>query len=789
MKKDVRFPAFWFKRLEKIRRIMRLTVLFMLAGIMQISANVYSQGNKMSVKFSDITLTKLFWEVQRVTDFVFVYGTDDLQENTKPISISMEDATIHEFMKEALKGTGLTYTEIDKVVVIKKDEKKEQSTKIKSGKPQEQEPKGKKITGKVKDKNGTTLPGVNILVKGTTIGVPTDTDGNFELLLPEDKNRIQVSFVGFVTQEVEVGNESDFLIVLESDMQNLDNIVVTGYQTLSRERANGSFVSVKSADLDKQIGATSLSEKLQSGMLPGVVIDNDNNITIRGKSSLNASTAPIIVLDGFPTETSINNINPNDIESITVLRDAAAASIWGARASNGVIVVTTKSGKGIRVVKDGKTKNKAAFDFSSSVRITEMPDLNDLRLASGATTVDYQLEQLDMGYWNLEGSGYSQGQSLVFEAYRKQHQGLISESEANAIYDQLRRNNFYDEGADLFFRNSLSQQYNLAVSGATELNNYYVSVNYQNNKPYSKGNNDESLNFTIKNSMQLLPQLRFDVTVGGRYRKAEINGINAYDLTGVDAYERILDDNGNYIPSSTQGYTREQMSFEEAKDWEAKGHHSWMFNLKQEYDNKDKTSDYFSPRVNLALSYNILEGLKFDSKFVVEQSNTEVEEFNNTNTYQTRRLINYFTLIEEGKLNYQLPNGPILYTTNEKMSYYALRNQLSFDRSFNDDKHQISAILGTEVNRHLYKRSGQLYCNYDRDKLLFDLIDSKSLADGSKINFKGSPAIFQNDWHLRHVENENRYFSVYTNGSYTYNQKYTVAASHVLTNQICSVLM
>ena len=778
MKKDVRFPAFWFKRLEKIRRIMRLTVLFMLAGIMQISANVYSQGNKMSVKFSDITLTKLFWEVQRVTDFVFVYGTDDLQENTEPISISIEDATIHEFMKEALKGTGLTYTEIDKVVVIKKKEKKEQSSKIKQEEPQEQEPKGKKITGKVKDKSGTTLPGVNILVKGTTIGVPTDANGNFELLLPEDKNRIQVSFVGFVTQEVEVGKESDFLIVLESDIQNLDNIVVTGYQTLSRERATGAFVSVKSADLDKQIGSTSLTDKLQSGMLPGVLIDKNNNITIRGKSSINASTAPVIVLDGFPIESGIDNINPNDIESITVLRDAAAASIWGVRASNGVIVITTKSGKGIQAPGDAKVRNNAKFDFSSTLNISKMPDLDDLRLADGPTTVDYHLEQIEKGYWNLNETGYSDGLSLVMDAKRKQHQGLISEAEANSIFNQLRSNNIFDEATDLFFRNSVSQQYNLSVLGATEISNYYASVNYQNNKSYSIGNNNESLNFMVKNSFNLLQKLRFDLIISGNYNKGEQNGISLYSLKDYNAYERILDDNGNYVPSWSNGPSSNQMTLAEAQELEAKGYHNWTYNLKQDFDNKDNSYNSFSPRINLGLHYGIIDGLTFDSKFVYEQRDYKKESYYNTETWYSRDWINKFTLYENGNLTYQFPNGPTLFITNNKMNAYSLRNQFNFNRSFNNSKHEVIAILGTEVSRNIHRSHGQLYNNYDKDKLTYDYIDQRGLAGGKYYNWRGQPGYYSvHNWELRRTEIENRFFSAYGNASYTYNQKYTISAS------------
>jgi TonB-linked SusC/RagA family outer membrane protein len=778
MKKDVSLLFFGIKRLGKIRRIMRLIVLLLFAGIMQISASVYSQGNKMDVKFSNITLSKLFWEVQRNTDFVFVYGTDDLEEVKKPISVDMEDVSIREFMDEVLKGTGLTYKEVENVVVIKKAEKANRKKKPATEKQAPQQEEGKKITGTVTDHDGVTLPGVNIMVKGTTIGAPTDENGNFELLVPEDKNRIVVSFIGFVTQEVEIGNKSNFRIALESDIQELDNIVVTGYQTLSRERATGAFVSVKSEDLDKQIGSTTLAEKLQGGMLPGVLIDQNNNITIRGKSSLNASTVPVIVLDGFPIETSIDNINPNDIESITVLRDAAAASIWGVRASNGVIVITTKSGKGKRIMGNAKTKNKASFDFSSTLRISQMPDLDDLRLADGATTVDYHLEQIERGYWNLNSFEHSQGQSLVLDTYRKQHQGLLSEAEANAIYNQLRSNNILNEATELFFRNSLSQQYNLSVSGASELNTFYVSVNYQSNKAYSIGNDKEVLNFMVNNKMQLLPKLRFDLIISGNYNKGTGNGISMYDLSRYHAYERILDDNGNYIPSFTRGLSSNSMTLEKAKEWEALGYHNWTYNLKQEFDNNDKTYSSFTPRVNVGLLYDIMEGLSFDSKFMFEKNDYKNESYYNMGSWYSRDWINKLTLYDNGNLIYQLPNGPTLFIANSNTNVYSFRNQLNFKRSSNDEMHQVSAILGTEVTRSIYKNYGRLYNNYDREKLTYDFIDAKGLSGGKYKLWDGRTAYYSVHNHqLKTNEVENRFFSVYSNASYTYNQKYTLSAS------------
>lgn len=199
------------------------------------------------------------------------------------------------------------------------------------------------------DQDGLSLAGVNVIVKGTTHGTTTDSEGKFNLEVKE-KDVIVCSFIGYATQEITVTNQTFLDIRLEEDIASLSEVVIvsTGYQSLPKERATGSFVQVDNSLVNRRVSTDLISrlEDVTSGLIFNRNVNGrTNDISIRGQSTLFANTKPLIVIDNFPYDGDLNTINPNDVESITVLKDAAAASIWGARAGNGVIVITTRKGK------------------------------------------------------------------------------------------------------------------------------------------------------------------------------------------------------------------------------------------------------------------------------------------------------------------------------------------------------------------------------------------------------------------------------------------------------------
>ncbi|WP_172677379.1 carboxypeptidase-like regulatory domain-containing protein [Marinifilum fragile] len=362
---------------------MKLTLMFLLVGVLQLSASVHAQNGKLNVQVENMQLSELLWQLQEESSVVFIYQTDDVKD-VKDISVDMSAASITDILNEVLKGTDLDYVVDEEVVVIKKKEI------VPVPAVEEKQQEKRTIKGKVTDKDGFPLPGVSVVIKGTSTGVATDIDGNYSLELESDKEVLIFSFVGMLPQEVLYNGQSIQNITLTSDTEQMAEVVVTGYQTISKERATGAFEKVGVKELDEKI-STSIMGKLE-GQATGVLYNSDGSFTIRGKSTFYANVSPLIVVDGFPIEGDLETINPNDVESMTVLKDAAAASIWGARAANGVIVIVSKKA----------SKNKSVnIDFSVDHTIRKLADLNELTYASTGSLLELEKHLSDYEWMNL----------------------------------------------------------------------------------------------------------------------------------------------------------------------------------------------------------------------------------------------------------------------------------------------------------------------------------------------------------------------------------------------------
>lgn len=270
----------------------------------------------------------------------------------------------------------------------------------------------RKIEGVILDaKTQEPLAGANVLEPKSRTGVITDIDGHFVLNVEETCKELEISYLGYKTLDVNIGSRSTLRILLDENSELLGEVVVTGVQTIEKGRATGAYNIVTPDDM-KYIYSTNVSEKLV-GAVPGLYVDRNNEITIRGLSSLNATTKPLIVVDGFPLESSELNLNPNDIAQITVLKDAASASIWGIRAANGVIVITTKRGN----------QGKMNVSYSGTITSSGKVDWNDLHFLSSDQYVQAQFNCiLDQG---ISSTAYS-GLNELEKIYNQYNQGNIT---------------------------------------------------------------------------------------------------------------------------------------------------------------------------------------------------------------------------------------------------------------------------------------------------------------------------------------------------------------------------
>ena len=326
--------------LRKMLNIMKVTTLLFFLALFQVSANSYSQQTRLNLKFDKESLENVFSQIEAKSEFSIFYK-NALIQNSKEVSGNFENASISEILAQVLKDENLTFTVKNKLIMIVP---KDENTSETNGQQQ------KSVTGKVNDATGGSLPGVSVVVKGTTNGTITDADGNYSLSNIPENSTLQFSFVGMKLQEVRFTGQSSLNVVLLEETVGIDEVMVVAYGTQKKRDVTGAMYNVDAEKL-QSLPVGQFAQKIQ-GQLAGVQINQTNgrpgegmSFRIRGATSINADNSPLFVVDGFPIVGGINNINPDEIESYTVLKDAAATSLYGSRAGNGVVLITTKKGK------------------------------------------------------------------------------------------------------------------------------------------------------------------------------------------------------------------------------------------------------------------------------------------------------------------------------------------------------------------------------------------------------------------------------------------------------------
>ena len=328
--------------LKKVMRIMRLTVLLLFGCILTVSASTYAQKTRLDINMNNTTIRDLFAYIEENSEFVFLYQNDDFNLEKK-VEINLTNASINQILDEALKGENVKYDVYARQIVIQKISDAE------SGQQK------KDVSGSVKDIKGAPVPGATVVVKGTNVGVITDVNGEFKFSVPGSATTLVFSFVGMKTQEVPIAGTT-FNIVMQEETIDIGDVVAIGYGKGSKKNLSSAISSVSSDQLNQ--GAISDVGQLIQGKVPGLNISSSGDPTknasviLRGASTLNSSMSPFYVIDGVPGA-DISMVSPDDIATIDVLKDAAATAIYGNRAANGVIMITTKKG--------GKDKNQISY--------------------------------------------------------------------------------------------------------------------------------------------------------------------------------------------------------------------------------------------------------------------------------------------------------------------------------------------------------------------------------------------------------------------------------------------
>jgi TonB-linked SusC/RagA family outer membrane protein len=451
----------------------------MLALILQTFANeVYSQKTKLSLDYTNTRLEIVLDEIEDLSEFFFL-ANEKLVDLDRSVSLTVENKKIDEILDMLFAGTDVVYTITDRKIILAPSFLTEDAQQQRT------------VSGKVTDSDGQPLPGVTVVVKGTTTGTVTNTDGNFSLTIPNDAETLQFSFIGMRTQEVSIDDRTSFTVVMEIETIGLEEVVAIGYGTQKKVNLTGSVSAVKVDEVMTSRSVGNVSTGL-TGMLPGLSVSTNtgmagrNNVSllIRGVGTVN-NAEPLIVVDGMP-DVDINRINMNDIESVSVLKDAASSAVYGSRAANGVILITTKTGKG---VEETRIRVNSSYSVSQPVKaIAFMPDYpRSLSLTNTAAA------------WHIRP------QNFVFK------DGTIDQWMALGMIDPLRYPN--TDWWDVIMRDGTTLNHNVSAQGSTDRSNFFVSGGVMDEKGLQIGNDYSRYNTRFNYDYKL----RHNMNIGTRF--------------------------------------------------------------------------------------------------------------------------------------------------------------------------------------------------------------------------------------------------------------------------------
>ena len=651
----------------------------------------------------------------------------------------------------------------------------------------------KTITGKIEDGNtSSVIAGASIkietqsvstktdltgIIESVSVGTVTDKDGKFILEIPADTKTILVSYPGYESRIIQINedrtNYTVRLIPEVSDKNKIQEVIITGYQKIEKRKQTSAVSTIKMESIN-QAGVASIDQML-SGQIAGVAVTPETGapgspakIRIRGTASLSGPQDPLWVIDGLPLEGndvpnftdkdnidqlqnfSIAGLNPNDIEDITILKDAAATAIYGARAANGVISITTKKGK----------KGSLKLNFSADTFVTARPDFSRLNLLNASEKVDLELmlaRRTDLTYRDDRGEVMRiLTQNNQLDAFRTGGLDAVNPLTLQQI-NSLRNNN--TDWGKLLYRNAINKQYGLSISGGSDRSDYYFSLGYYDEEGTTIGTGFKRYNFTLKNNYKLSDKLNAGISVFGTHSERESFITDADANISPVNYSR----NANpylspYNPDGSYRYDRDIDGFEDRYI---------PFNFLEERENTNYTLKNNSLKAILDLEYKVSKSLRFTSQLGVQYDTNKTEKFAAQNTYFTRKMREGTRYYKDGAYRYFLPDGAVKQNWDNDFFQYNWKLQGTYSTKINS-VHEIDVMAGTEFRKTNDNTTITRAFGYDpvtRRATAIVFPTSSFAAMKQYETYREMPPV------------ENAYASMFATASYTYDQKYTFFGS------------
>ena len=644
---------------------------------------------------------------------------------------------------------------------------------------------GKIISGKVVSaSNDLPVEGATLTLSHQKTTFYTDASGSFSITVASSNDVLMISHIGFISKKISISQNisSPLIITLQDTSIKLDEVVVnTGYQSLPEERATGSFVQIDNKLLNRRV-STNVLDRLE-GVTSGLIFNAGNlangsrmsneklGISIRGRSTLDAniSADPLIVLDNFPYEGDINNINPNDIESITVLKDAAAASIWGSRAGNGVIVITTKK---------GQAGQPLSVEVTSNITVGEKPDLfYSPYFLSSPDFISAEKYLFDQGYFDRDLKSYAMPPiSPAVQIFSLQRAGLLSNAEAAKQINALKTLDVRNDFSKYVYRKSTKLQESASLSGGTEKATYFFSFGYDKSLENLVADNNSRITLNTYNTFK--PVKNLEVVTGIMYTQVKNVFNTAADAFGtlttggkygtVYPYASFKDAAGNALPivrdySSTYVDSMQRI-----------GYLDWHYRPLDEIKNADNTSNIGDIILRSNVSYRLPAHVKASVSFQYEKQDAGTRNYYSPESYMARNLVNRYAILDPatGTFTYHIPPGGMLTKRNNSMVSWNVRGQLDYANQLGKSG-QLNAIAGYEI-----RQVKTIYDGYGLFGYNDELGTSVSNIDFNSyfpINPAGSGTVQPLTTDVS--GSTQRFLSLFANAAYSFNNRYLISVS------------
>lgn len=621
------------------------------------------------------------------------------------------------------------------------------------------------IRGKViSSVDGEPLIGATIALKNQNVKANTNRQGEF-LLISKRSDTLEIRNIGFISiqKEVKLTRNGYFNIVLKPSLQSLKEVIVsTGYQTLPKERSTGSFTLIDQKLFSQQTTPTILER------LPNIAAtaSQDNRtstpgLSVRGLSTIEGTKGPLIVLNSFPYYGNLDNLNPNDVESITILKDAAAASIWGTKAGNGVIVITTKQ---------GKFGSKLNTEFNSSIAIGHRPNLSQLKQISASDLIDVEEMLFAKGKYDLNSPDAALTPvTPVIDLLRKKAAGQISSQEADAKINEFRSSDIRNDFEKYLYQSSINQQYSLNLNAGSEKVAWKTLAGFDRNISNlnalsSRGN----LNFQTR--IKPVSNLEFSGTVMITHSKNQSGKTGYGQISMIDGqlpvYTKFKDKNGQDVPIG------KDYSFEYLKNAGDGKLLDWKYYPLEDYKhnvNKNEINDLLT---DFSVKYGFLKYFSLSLAYRYQNQRNSGSQLFDIDSYYARNLINNFSQIDagSGEVFYQVPVGGISDKSVGTLTTNQFRSQLNFAKNWGN--HSVNFLTGAELSEDKTETDAYRTYGYDPNTLTYANVNYNAWYPGFA---NGAYSPIPNNRSL--TGNSNRFTSIYFNASYLYRERYILSLS------------